>query len=79
MRSSHLEVVSLGALKKWKLWSLDIKNACLQADPVRREVYLHAPPEWRPKNPKRVWELTTPAYGLNDAPVSVTSYNVRYP
>ena len=40
LRSSHLQVISLSALKKWKLWSLDIKNAFLQADPLPREVLL---------------------------------------
>ena len=45
LRSSHLQVISLSALKKWKLWSLDIKNAFLQADPFPREVYLQAPRE----------------------------------
>ena len=54
LRSSHLQVISLSALKQWKLWSLDIKNAFLQADPFPREVYLHAPLEWCPKNPNRV-------------------------
>ena len=44
MRSSHLQVISLGALKKWTLRSLDIKNPVLQADPFHREVHLHAPP-----------------------------------
>ena len=29
MRTSHLQVISLGALKKWKLWSLGLKNAFL--------------------------------------------------
>ena len=56
-RSFHLQVISLGALEKWKLWSLDIKNAFLQADPFHRKVYLHATSEWRPKNPNRVWNL----------------------
>ncbi len=40
IRSSPLQVISLIALKKWSLWSLDIKNAFLQADPFPREVYL---------------------------------------
>ena len=66
-RFSHLQVISLSALKKWKLWSLDIKNACLQADPFPRAVYLQAPREWCPRNPCRVWRLNAPAYGLNDA------------
>ena len=29
LRSTHLQVISLSALKKWRLWSLDIKNAFL--------------------------------------------------
>ena len=68
-RSSHVQVISLSALRKWKLRSLDIKNAFLQADPFPREVYLHAPLEWCPKNPNRVWKLNDTAYVLNDAPV----------
>ena len=74
LRSSHLQVNSLGALKKWRLWSLDIKNAYFQSDPFHREVYLHAPPEWCPMNPNRVWKLNTPAYGLNDAPVAFRGF-----
>ena len=27
LRSSHLQVLSLSTLAKWKLWSLDVKNA----------------------------------------------------
>merc|ERR1712131_293647 len=40
LRSSHLQVISLSALKKWKIWSLDIKNAFLQADGFQRDVFL---------------------------------------
>ena len=40
LRSSHLQVISLSALKKWRLWSLDIKDAFLQADPLQRDVFL---------------------------------------
>ena len=69
-RSSHLQVISLGALTKWPLWSLDIKNVCLQADGFDREVYLRAPGEWEPKDSRRVWKLRPPAYGLNGAPVA---------
>ena len=49
LRSSHLQVVSLSALNKWKIWSLDIKNAFLQADGFGRVVFLHAPEEWNPE------------------------------
>ena len=33
LRSSHLQVASLSALNKWKIWSLDIKmRSCKQMD-----------------------------------------------
>ena len=71
-------MISLSALKKWQLWSLDIKNFFPQADPFPREVYLHAPLEWRPKNPNRAWKLNAPAYGLNDATVEFRETLKRY-
>ena len=37
-RSPHLRLISLGALGKWPLRSLDIKNAFLQADGFGRVV-----------------------------------------
>ena len=46
LRSSHLHVISLSALKKWGIWSLDIKNAFLQADGFDRDVLLGSPSEW---------------------------------
>ena len=70
LRSSHLQVVSLSALNKWKIWSLDIKNAFLQADGFDRVVFLQAPDEWNPETECRVWKLKAPAYGLNDAPAA---------
>ena len=63
-------MISLSAIRKWKLWSLDIKNAFLQADGFVRVVFLHAPEEWNPDMVCRVWKLMAPAYGLNDAPVA---------
>ena len=63
-------VVSLNALRKWKLWSLDVKEASSRADRFDRDVFLHAPEEWDPACSTRVWELKAPAYGLNDAPVA---------
>ena len=38
LRPSHLQVVSLAALRGRRLWSLDIKNACVQADGFGRDV-----------------------------------------
>ena len=41
-RSPHLELISLGAWRKWAIWSLGIRNACLQAGGFGREVYVRA-------------------------------------
>ena len=69
-RSSHLELISLGALKEWPLSSLDIKKPFLQVDGFDREVYRRAPCERNSKDSRLVWKLRAPAYGLNDAPVA---------
>ena len=70
LRSSHLQVISLSALQKWKLRSLDIENAFLQADGFDCEVFLRALDEWNPGGAHRIWKLNAPAYGLNDAPAA---------
>ena len=44
-RSSHLQVIPLGALLKWPLWSLVIKDAFFQAAGFDREIFLRAPCE----------------------------------
>ena len=53
-RSSHLQLMSLGVPKNRPIWSLDIKNAFLQAAGFGREVYLRAPCEWTSKDDRRV-------------------------
>ena len=68
-RSSYFQAISLCAIEKWKLWSLDIEDAFLQADGFTRVVFLQPPSEWAPLRSDRAWELKAPAYGLNDAPV----------
>ena len=70
LRSSHLQVVPISALQKWKLWSLDIKNASLHADGFDRDVRPHAPDEWEPTRLARFLNLKAPAYGLNDAQIA---------
>ena len=70
LRSSRLQANPLSSLKKWKLWSPDIKNAFPDADGFTRDVFLHAPPEWEPSKACRFWKINAPAYGLNDAPVA---------
>ena len=68
-RSSHLQRISLGDLKKWAIWISDIKNALLEADGFGRGAPVRAPCEWNSKHGCRVWRLRAPAYGLNEAPV----------
>ena len=53
LRSSHLPVISLSAIRNWKSWSLGIKNAFFQADGFERNVFLHAPSEWYPPCQKK--------------------------
>ena len=55
LRPSHLQVISLAALRGWRLSSIDIKNAFLQADGFGRDVYIQSPPEWLPGGSRRIW------------------------
>ena len=48
LRPSHLQGISLSVIRKWKLRSLDVKNASLQSDGFDRDVFPHAPEEWDP-------------------------------
>ena len=45
LRLSHSQNLSLSAVKKWKLWSLDIKNAFLKAGGFTGDIFLCAPSE----------------------------------
>ena len=78
LRAPHLKAISLSAIEKWELWSLDIKIAFLQADGFDRDAYLFAPDGWEPSRRERVWELKAPAYGLNDAPVASRRFQKRH-
>ena len=48
LRPSHLQVISLAALRGWRLCSLDIKDAFVHADGFERNVSIQSPPEWLP-------------------------------
>ena len=43
LRSPHLRAISLRAVKKWKIWRLEIENAFLRAAGFNRAVFLRAP------------------------------------
>ena len=60
-RPPHLQVVSLAALRGWRLWSLDIKNAFFQPDGLKRDVSIHNPPEWLPGNSRRIRKWNAPS------------------
>ena len=45
LRSSHLQAIPLGAIRKWTLRNLDIKNAFLEADGFDRHAFLRSPEE----------------------------------
>ena len=77
-RSPHFRAISLGARTQWPLWTLDIKNAFLQADGFIREVNLPAPSAWNSRDTRRVWKLRAPAYALNDAPVAAHRSRRKY-
>ena len=70
-RSSHLQLISLGAPKKWPRWNLDIKNAFPQASGSDRGTYLRARCERNSKGGRRVSRLRAPTHRLNAAPVAL--------
>ena len=65
-----MQLISLGALKRWAIWSLDAKNAFLKADGFERGVYVRAPCEWSFWGDRRVWRPRAPAYGRNGVPAA---------
>ena len=69
-RSSHLQVLALGALKKWGKWSRDITKASLRADGFQREVFLCAQAEWGPSGTHRIWRRQVPPSVLNNEPAA---------
>ena len=58
-------VLTLAASENWKLQSIDIKSAYLQADKLDRDVFVRPPKEL--KRPGLIWALDKPAYGLIDS------------
>ena len=68
--SSRLKLTCRGAFKKWKVWSLDIKNASWQTVGFGRDAYPRAPARRDPSNSHRVWKLRALAYGLSGTPVA---------
>ena len=78
-RSSHLQVTPLGTLRKWEVWYLHIKNAFPRANGFGCHAFLCAPAGRDPSNPRRIWEIHAPAYGLNDAQAAFRRSLRKYP
>ena len=68
IRLSHLLVIPLVAIKRWKIRTLDGKNVMQRADGSGRDVFLRSPTEWDPSNAQRTRKLHAPGCALNDAP-----------
>ena len=56
-RASHLQLISSRTVKKWGIWSLDIKSAFVQTGSLCRDVFVHASPGSGAPRTKRDWEL----------------------
>ena len=72
LRSPHFEVMSLGSLRKWRIWILRLASV------FGPKVFLRASVEWGPKGVRRRPKLHAPAYVLNDAPAAFRSALRRY-
>ena len=58
-------IAALATSFNWKLQSIDIKSAYLQADNLDRQVYVRPPKEL--KKSGLIWQLEKPVYGLIDS------------
>lgn len=58
-------LLSVAANEGWSLTNLDVTNAFLQGEPIKRELFAEPPVEV--KRPGIIWKIKRPAYGLYDA------------
>ena len=70
LRPSRRRITSLSNIKKREIWTLEIEDAFLEAEPSQREVYVHASPGRGPSNPTGVWRLRGTVNGPHDAPAA---------
>jgi hypothetical protein len=57
-----IRLLSLAVFLNFRLSSIDISGAYLQADPLTRDIFVRPPLGWT--SPNIVWKLLRPAYGL---------------
>ena len=77
LRTSNLEVISLGDLGKWSIGSLDIKNAFSQADGFGCKVFLRAGVGWNPEAARRIRKSLSPACGSDRYLLNFASSSAR--
>ena len=59
--------IAVAANEQFKVCSVDITGAFLQADKIDREVFIRPPTDIKKANPGILWKLNKPIYGLDDS------------
>ena len=65
LRESLKMFLSVTAMNDFKLRALDIRAAFLQAEPLKREIFIQPPKDVA--NDGKIWRLLKPIYGLDEA------------
>ena len=66
-RETNKVFLAMAANQGVALMSMDMRAAFLQANNLDREVYVQPPADIHKENPKLLWKLVKPLYGLDDA------------
>ena len=66
-RESLKTFIAVAANEQFKVCSVDITGAFLQADKIDREVFIRPPTDIKKANPGILWKLNKPIYGLDDS------------
>ena len=65
-KSTFRVMLAITVMKGWIIKTTDISSAFLQGDKIERAIYMK-PPEEACVAKNKVWKITKPLYGLNDA------------
>ena len=66
-RESLKTFTAIAANQHFKICSIDITGAFLQADKLDRDIFVRPPPDIRKQQPNILWLLKKPLYGLDDS------------